>query len=129
MNDYFRKFANHAANIVGNPWSFITAAVVIIAWVTLGPAFGFSQTWLLAINTLSTIVTFLIVFLIQNTQNRHSKAIQLKLDEIIRSLKSASNQLLDIEAVTDEELDELKNQFHSLHQKYEGELEKRKMKK
>ncbi len=126
MNNIFRKFAANVAKIVGSPWAFTTALALIVVWLLLGPEFGFSNSWAIAINTLSTVVTFLIVFIIQNTQNRHSKAIQLKLDELIRSMHAASNQLLDIEEVSDEELDELKNQFHSLHLKYESELEKRK---
>ncbi len=125
MNNIFRKFAAKIAKIVGSPWSFTIALAIIIVWFLLGPEFGFSNSWAISINTLSTVVTFLIVFIIQNTQNRHSKAIQLKLDEIIKSLHGASNQLLDIEEVSDEELDELKNHFHTLHQKYESELIKR----
>jgi low affinity Fe/Cu permease len=115
MHDLFTKLAKKASAAVGSPWAFIFAGGSIILWIICGPIFKFSDTWQLVINTGTTIVTFLMVFLIQNTQNRDSKALHLKLDEIIRSLDKARNQLIDLEDVTDEELDELEAEFRRLH--------------
>ncbi|GAB4212055.1 MAG: hypothetical protein OHK0022_47390 [Roseiflexaceae bacterium] len=94
MNELFRKFANKTSDIVGSPWAFIAAVALIIGWAASGPLFGFSDTWQLVINTGTTIITFLMVFLIQNTQNRDARAIHLKLDELIRSVKGARNSTL-----------------------------------
>ena len=96
---------------VGSPWAFFFACFVIIGWATLGPVFRYSDTWQLVINTGTTIVTFLIVFLIQNTQNRDTRAMQLKLDELIRALKGARNELVDLEEMSDEELYKLQHEF------------------
>ncbi|HEV8194913.1 MAG TPA: low affinity iron permease family protein [Ktedonobacterales bacterium] len=117
MKDIFRKFASAASNAVGSPWAFILAFSIVLVWGITGPVFGFSDTWQLVINTGTTIVTFLMVFLIQNTQNRDAKAIHLKLDELIRSVKGARNKLVDLEDLSDEELDSLQKQFQRMHER------------
>src|SRR5262249_3768453 len=103
---------------VGSAWAFFFALGVVLAWALTGPLFGFSDTWQLVINTGTTIITFLVVFLIQNTQNRDAKAIHLKLDELIRAVRGARNQLVDLEELSDEELERLQQEFHELHQQY-----------
>jgi len=120
MNDLFHKFANKTAAIVGSSWAFIAAVLIIIVWAGTGPIFHFSDTWQLVINTGTTIITFLMVFLIQNTQNRDAKAIHLKLDELIRSLEGARNSLVDLEDLTDEELERLQSQFKRLREREQG---------
>jgi low affinity Fe/Cu permease len=112
MRERFRKFAHTTSQIVGSPWSFLVACAVICAWALTGPHFRYNDTWQLVINTGTTIVTFLMVFLIQNTQNRDARAMHLKLDELIRALKGARNQLVNLEEMSDEELDELQKEFH-----------------
>ena len=99
---------------VGSPWAFVLAIVTLVVWVVTGPIFGFSDTWQLVINTGTTIVTFLMVFLIQNTQNRDAHAMQLKLDELIRALKSARNSLIDLEEMSEGELTKLDEEFRKL---------------
>jgi low affinity Fe/Cu permease len=116
MNDFFRRFAHTVSVKAGSAWAFILAFTVIIVWAVSGPMFQFSDTWQLVINTGTTIVTFLMVFLIQNTQNRDARAMQLKLDELIRSLKGARNELIDLEDYSDEDLDILQEQFHAMHE-------------
>jgi low affinity Fe/Cu permease len=111
MRDLFDRLAHATARWAGRPVSFILAAGVILAWVVTGPIFGFSDTWQLVINTGTTIVTFLMVFLIQNTQNRDTLAIQLKLDELIRATEGAKNQLIDLEDETEDKLEEVKREF------------------
>lgn len=115
MNELFRKFAQKTSAVVGSPWAFALALVVIVAWAITGPLFGFSDTWQLVINTGTTIVTFLMVFLIQNTQNRDTRAVHLKLDEIIRSLEQARNSMLLVEHLPDEALAALQDEFVELH--------------
>jgi low affinity Fe/Cu permease len=117
MRNFFTKFAHKASNAVGSPWAFIIALTLIAAWAISGPLLGFSDTWQLAINTTTTIVTFLMVFLIQNQQNRDSKAMELKLDEIIRSARSARDTLIDIEELSDEELEKLEEDFRQFKSK------------
>lgn len=112
--DRFARFAKYCASTMGHPWAFGTALLVIIAWAVSGPAFGYSDTWQLVINTGTTIVTFLMVFLIQNTQNRDSSAIQLKLDELIRATHGAHNALLDLEELTQEELNAFLRTYQQL---------------
>jgi low affinity Fe/Cu permease len=111
---WFTRFAKWTAKVSGRPVTFLLAVVVILAWVITGPIFGFSDTWQLVINTGTTIVTFLMVFLIQNTQNRDSEATQIKLDELIRSVKGARNALLDLEELEDEELDRLRDHYERI---------------
>jgi low affinity Fe/Cu permease len=117
VNDLFRAFSRNAALAVGSAWAFIIAITVIVVWGATGPMFHFSDTWQLIINTGTTIVTFLMVFLIQNTQNRDGKAIQLKLDELIRALEGARNKLVDLEDLSDEELKKLQKEFQRLHRR------------
>ncbi len=117
MNDAFRKFANKTSDIVGSPWSFIAALVIIVVWAVTGPLFGFSDTWQLVINTGTTIITFLMVFLIQNTQNRDAKAIHLKLDELINATEGARNKLVDLEDLSDDDLAGLKQQFAAMRER------------
>ncbi len=119
VRDAFRIFARRSSLILGSAWAFTIAILVIIAWGITGPTFHFSDTWQLIINTGTTIVTFLMVFLIQNTQNRDSKAMQLKLDELIRAVKEARNELLDLEELSDEDLKKLETQFQRLRKKAE----------
>jgi low affinity Fe/Cu permease len=110
----FARFATRAAHATGHPTAFILAALIIIAWVVTGPIFGFSDTWQLVINTSTTIITFLMVFIIQNTQNRDSAATQLKLDEIIRSNKEANNELLNMEQLDENELEVIRARYIKL---------------
>lgn len=119
----FRRFAAHAAAAVGSPWAFAAAAASIVVWASLGPAFAYSDTWQLVINTGTTIITFLMVFLIQNTQNRDARAMHLKLDELIRSIRSARNRLIDLEELSDEELKQLQKEFQRLGAMPDGETE------
>ena len=114
MNDLFRKISHKASEKMGSPSAFAFALAVIVFWAITGPSFGYSDTWQLIINTGTTILTFLMVFLIQNTQNRDAKALHLKLDELIRSQRSARNKLLDLEDMTDQELDTLQREFQRL---------------
>lgn len=118
MNDFFRRFSQTASNVVGSSWAFLIAVIVIAAWAVSGPIFNFSDTWQLIINTRTTIITFLMVFLIQNTQNRDAKAIHLKLDELLKAVEGARNNLIDLEDMADEELEELQQEFQCLHQRY-----------
>ena len=115
VNDLFRAFSRNTASVVGSAWAFIIAITVIIVWAATGTMFHFSDTWQLIINTGTTIVTFLMVFLIQNTQNRDAKAVHLKLDELLRALKGARNELVDLEDLSDEELKKLQKEFQRLH--------------
>jgi low affinity Fe/Cu permease len=103
----------------GSSWAFACAALVIVVWLVTGPMFHFSDTWQLIINTGTTIVTFLMVFLIQNTQNRDAKAVHLKLDELIRALHGARNRLVDLENLSDEELTKLEREFGRVHRRAE----------
>ena len=114
MNNLFRKLAHWTSRIAGTPYAFAFACLLIIAWAATGPLFGFSDTWQLVINTGTTILTFLMVFLIQNTQNRDSHAIHLKLDELIKSIDSARNQLIDIEDNTDEAMAHFDKEFDEM---------------
>jgi len=111
MKELFRKFAQTTSQAVGSSWTFILAVLIVVVWAATGPLFRYSDTWQLVINTGTTIITFLMVFLIQNTQNRDAKAIHLKLDELLRGVKGARTQLVDLEALSDEELERLQQQF------------------
>ena len=114
MRDLFHKFAHKASNVVGSPWAFLVAVLLVAAWAASGPIFGFSDTWQLVINTGTTVVTFLTVFLIQNTQNRDNRAMNLKLDELIRAVARARTGLVELEELSDEELDKLHDEFQAL---------------
>jgi low affinity Fe/Cu permease len=105
--DWFGKFAAQASAYLGSRWAFAAAVLVIVVWALIGPLYRYSDAWQLVINTGTTIVTFLMVFLIQNTQNRDAKAINLKLNELIRAMQTARDQMIDIENLSDLELDEL----------------------
>lgn len=119
VSDAFRVFARRSAAMLGSAWAFGGAVLVILVWILTGPTFHFSDTWQLIINTATTVITFLMVFLIQNTQNRDAKAVHLKLDEMIRALKGARNKLVDLEDLSDEELEKLEEQFQRLRKKAE----------
>ncbi len=114
MNEFFRRFAHKTSEVVGSSWAFILAVVIIVFWASTGPMFGYSDTWQLVINTGTTIVTFLMVFLIQNTQNRDAKAIHLKLDELIKATKGARNQMLDLDELSDAQLTLLEEEYKRL---------------
>ena len=117
IRDSFRHFARETSAVLGSAWAFIAALIIIAVWGLTGPVFHFSDTWQLIINTGTTIVTFLMVFLIQNTQNRDAKAMHLKLDELIRAIEGARNRLVDLEKLSDEELKKLEEQFTRLRNK------------
>ncbi len=114
MNEVFHRFAVKVSKLVGSPWMFVCALILIIVWILTGPIFQFSDTWQLVINTSTTIITFLMVFLIQNSQNRDAAATQLKLDELIRAMTKARNSLVDLEELSDKELEELQEEFRNL---------------
>jgi low affinity Fe/Cu permease len=111
---WYSRFAKQASRFCGRPHVFAAAIGIIALWAISGPVFGFSDTWQLVINTATTIVTFLMVFLIQNTQNRDTEAIQVKLDELIRATKGAHNALLDLEELEDDEVDKFRDQYQAL---------------
>ena len=115
--ELFHKFAQKSAAVVGSPWAFIVGVLIILIWACTGRIFKYSDTWQLIINTGTTIVTFLMVFLIQNTQNRDAKAIHLKLDELIRAKKGARNAIIDLENCTDEELAKIEKEFQRLRER------------
>ena len=118
MRQYFRRMAQSASAALGSAWAFAASIVVVVAWVVTGPVFHFSDTWQLIINTVTNVVTFWMVFIIQNSQNRDSKAMLLKLDELIRSNSGARNQLLSIESVSEEEFHGLEKEFQRLRAKF-----------
>jgi low affinity Fe/Cu permease len=118
-SDAFRFFAKRSSKMLGSAWAFAAAILIILIWGLTGPMFHYSDTWQLIINTGTTIVTFLMVFLIQNTQNRDAKAVHLKLDELIRALKNARNELIDLEKLADEDLTSLEKQFERVRKKAE----------
>jgi low affinity Fe/Cu permease len=120
---WFSRFAKATARASGHHITFLVAVGVIVIWAVTGPLFGFSDTWQLVINTGTTIVTFLMVFLIQNTQNRDSEAMQLKLDELIRAVKGAHNALLDLEELDDEELERVRQDYEKLAEQARQGLE------
>lgn len=115
----FRKFSIGAANALGSSWMFIANVLLIVVWLLAGPFFNYSDTWQLVVNTATTVITYLAVFLIQNTQNRDAKAIHLKLDELIRGVSGARTHLVDLENLTDEELASLQQEFTRLRTKHE----------
>jgi len=122
----FNIFATHAANWVGSKWAFLVAILIIVFWLVSGPYFHYSDTWQLIINTGTTVVTFLVVFLIQNTQNRDARAIHLKLDEIIQSIDQAHNEMIDIEHLSDEELQKLADRYQKVREECENRSKRQK---
>lgn len=120
ISETFRRWACRAAEALGSSWAFFAAVLTIVLWAASGPFFGFSDTWQLIINTGTTVVTFLMVFLIQNAQNRDAKALHLKLDELIHAMKEARNELIDVEDLTDEELTRLQQEFTRLRKSTNG---------
>lgn len=128
MNEIFHKFASKTSTVVGSPATFVAALLLIVVWGITGPMFHFSDTWQLIINTGTTIITFLMVFLIQNTQNRDARAVHLKLDGLIAANKGTSDSYVNLEDLSDAELDRLHDHFTSLHDKIEASKEKRKKK-
>ena len=123
MNEMFSKFATAVARQSGRPTVFALACALLLVWAVWGPFVGYSENWQLIINTATTIITFLMVFLIQNTQNRDSEAIHLKLDELIRATKRARNSLLDLEECTEDELKKLRDEFNRLAERKKIKLE------
>src|SRR3989440_6941078 len=119
VSDAFRVFARRSAAVLGSAWVFAVAILIIVVWGITGPTFHYSDTWQLIINTGTTIVTLLIVFLIPNTPNRDAKAVHLKLDEIIRAIKGARNELVDLEDLSDEDLAKLEQHFQRVRKKAE----------
>ena len=119
INRLLEQFSESATRYSGSSWAFALAAGLILVWLLTGPLFGFSDTWQLVINTATTVITFLVVFLIQNTQNRNDRAMHLKLDEVIRSIRSAHNEMIDIEQLSDEELEQLAKHYHRVREEWE----------
>lgn len=120
MKELFHRTASKVSSAAGSPAAFLGSLAIVITWALVGPLFDYSNTWQLVINTGTTIVTFLMVFLIQNTQNRDSKAVHLKLDELIHSSKNARNSFVNLENISDEELEELDRYFKDIHSKQGG---------
>jgi low affinity Fe/Cu permease len=120
----FNRFARWTSRTTGHPVAFVAAVLIVVVWAVTGPLFGFSDTWQLVINTSTTIVTFLMVFLIQNTQNRDSEATQLKLDELIRAANGAHNGLLDLEELTEKDLERIKARYEELARKSREDLKR-----
>lgn len=114
MTDFFHQFAHRVSQVLGSAWAFVLALLTLVLWAVTGPFFHFSDTWQLVINTGTTIITFLMVFLIQNTQNRDTRAIHLKLDELIRAGGRTRDTLVDLEELSDRELDALQEEFRKL---------------
>lgn len=125
MHALFRKIAHFASEKLGSPWAFSIALFLIVLWAISGPFLHFSTTWQLLINTVTTVLTFLMVFLIQNTQNRDAKAMQLKLDELIRAVKPARNMLIDIEDMEEEELALLQDEFKKFREVKVAEIKRK----
>lgn len=129
MDEFFHRVAAKVSKATGSPFAFIVSILIIVFWVVTGPMFNYSDTWQLIINTGTTIVTFLMVFLIQNTQNRDARAMHMKMDELLRAVKGARVSLVNMEELSDKELDELQEEFRQLHERYMAAIEKRKAKK
>ena len=125
LNFWFSRFASETAQMVGHPQMFFLAVVMLVGWAVSGPFFHYSDTWQLVINTATTIITFLVVFLIQSTQNRDAKALHLKLDELIRSHHPANDDLIDIQKLSDEELDQLEKRYERIRKECEARRAKR----
>src|SRR5918912_3275129 len=114
MNDFFHKFAQKVSQVTGSAWAFFTAVMIIVVWLVSGPIFRYSDTWQLVINTGTTIITFLMVFLIQRTQNKDAVAIHLKLNEIVAAMKGASNRLIDVEDLSEADIQALRAYYRRL---------------
>lgn len=121
LSRWFSELASKSAVAMGSPLAFVLATLSVVLWAVAGPVFGYSDTWQLVINTATTVLTFLAVFLIQHSQNRDGRAIQLKLDELIHASKSARNRLIDLENCTEEEMEELHREFSRLHRTRAGD--------
>src|ERR1043166_4948162 len=117
LNESFRRFSAYAASVLGSPWLFVINVVLILIWLVSGPLFHYSDTWQLLVNTATTVITYLAVFLIQNTQNRDAKAVHLKLDELISTVGGARNRLVDLQNLSDDELEDLQEQFQRLQER------------
>jgi low affinity Fe/Cu permease len=117
MTNGFRRIADVTGSVVGSPWAFTANIALTVLWLLLGPVFQFSDTWQLTMNTAASQVTFLIAFLLQNTQNRDTRTLQLKLDELIRTTAGARSQLIQLEELDDDQLDALKHEFERLHER------------
>jgi low affinity Fe/Cu permease len=117
MNDWFRKIAHRLADAFGSPWAFVIAAILTALWAVTGPLFGFNEAWQLIANTVTNVVTFLMVFIIESSQNRDTKATQLKLDELLRAVTNARSSLINLESLSDEEMDGLQKQFEALRRR------------
>ncbi len=124
---FFSRFATASAHWVGTSWVFLMAVLGIVVWGITGPMYHFSDTWQLVANTATSLITFLMVFLIQNTQNRDARAIHLKLDEIIRSIHQAHNEMIDIEKLSDDELKEMSKRYERIREEWEERKSKRKL--
>ncbi len=129
IGDRFSRFAKASSIAVGRPWAFVTALIVVVVWAAVGRFYHYSDTWQLVINTGTTIITFIMVFLIQSTQNRDSLAIHLKLDEIIRSIHLARNELIDIENLEDAELERLAKHYEHIRAHWQERQKKRRERK
>ena len=122
LSDRFRRFAQTISTVAGSPASFVLSVLIVLAWAGLGPTFHYSDTWQLVINTSTTIITFLMVFLIQNTQNRDARELHLKLDELIRANTKARNSMIDLHALTDDELKKLHDELCALNENTENRI-------
>lgn len=125
MHDLFRRFAHKTSELAGTSWAFSLAVFIIIIWAISGPIFKYSTTWQLVINTTTTIITFLMVFLVQNTQDRDAKATHLKLDELIKALGKARNSLINAEDLSDEELENYRESFMKIAQKKSEKMQEK----
>ena len=125
MDDLFRKIAHGIANAVGSPRAFLLSLLSILVWAATGPAFHYSDTWQLVVNTGTSLITFLMVFLIQNSQNRDTKAMQLKLDELLRAVEGARTGLVNLESLSDEDLLQLQHEFERLGKRGGDEAHRR----
>ena len=123
FNTGFGSVAARVASWVGAPWAFVLALLSVFIWAVMGPHYHYSDTWQLIINTATTVITFLMVFLIQNTQNRDARALHLKLDEVIRAIHSAHNEMISIERLSDSELERLTKRYQRLHEEWEARHE------
>lgn len=126
LNDRFAKFSRSCASMLGSPLLFVVNCLLIIVWLVAGPVFHYSDTWQLLVNTVTTVLTYLAVFILQNTQNRDSRAMHFKLDELIRSMKGARNSFVNLEELSDEELQKLEQQFKQVAEQAAARREQKK---